>query len=412
MGQAVASSDIIETDTLQQSSDDTTEQSSNSDRTAKKNYLALREFWVGYSGFTPYPGELLKFGRQRLRNDDGQWRDTNIEALNWTFDTTLLKANVGAAERFSEYRTDLKELSPKDKDRQHFYADAAYQWTPGQWIGLRGHHTHDDGKLDYAEPGVASDPLDKRENGDLTWLGIEANSDAYNWRNTNTVNYWASVTGMQGDRDTVNALNADGTRPSNAKRSEDVSGWATDLGIRLRLDPQWQVGAAYARASAEYEQNGLQSNRSNFTGTQSRLHRFGEAFRGEMNNMQSMSLFGSWQLREDYDGQPGVPQVLARRRQQAGGQQRHRRRAEQHRRRDRRDPVQHLPCPLKTARKTWARRWTWSSPSTSRKACCRPRSASRSTNRRPWCAFVPACSNRATLMAARSTRTCIAPLST
>ncbi|MCZ7019258.1 alginate export family protein, partial [Salmonella enterica] len=89
--------------------------------------------------------------------------------------------------------TDLKELSPKDKDRQHLYADAAYQWTPGQWIGLRAHHTHDNGKLDYPEPGVATDSLDKRENGDLTWLGIEANSDAYNWRNTNTVNYWASV---------------------------------------------------------------------------------------------------------------------------------------------------------------------------------------------------------------------------
>ncbi|MFP3632561.1 alginate export family protein, partial [Burkholderia sp. SIMBA_045] len=31
------------------------------------------------------------------------------------------------------------------------------------------------------------------------------------------------------------------------------------------------------------------------------VHRFGEAFRGEMNNTQSATLFGSWQLREDYD---------------------------------------------------------------------------------------------------------------
>ncbi|ERO62146.1 alginate regulatory protein AlgE [Pseudomonas piscis] len=301
MGQAVTSTDVIETDTLQQSSDDASQQSANDDRKAKKNYLALREFWVGYSGFTAYPGEQLKFGRQRLRNDDGQWRDTNIEALNWTFDTTLLRANLGLAERFSEYRTDLKELAPKDKDRLHAYADVAYQWTPGQWVGIRAHHTHDDGKLDYAEPGVASDPLDKKQNGDLTWLGLEANSDAYNWRNTNTVNYWASLTGMRGDRDTVNPLNADGSRPTQAKRGENLNGWATDLGVRLRLDPNWQVGAAYARASAEYEQNGLQSNRSNYTGTRSRVHRFGEAFRGELNNTQTATLFGSWQLREDYD---------------------------------------------------------------------------------------------------------------
>ncbi|MDP1045051.1 alginate export family protein, partial [Klebsiella pneumoniae] len=91
--------------------------------------------------------------------------------------------------------------------------------------------THDNGKLDYPEPGVPTDSLDKRENGDLSWLGIEANSDAYNWRNTNTVNYWASITGMRGDRDKVNALTADGSRPAQAKRSDDVSGWATDLGI-------------------------------------------------------------------------------------------------------------------------------------------------------------------------------------
>jgi len=301
MGQAVTSTDIIETDTLQQSDTEGTQGSNDDGRKSKKNYLAMREFWVGYGGLTPYPGEVLKFGRQRLRNDDGQWRDTNIEALNWTFDTTLLKANIGVAERFSEYRTDLTELAPQDKDRLHVFGDVATQWTPGQWVGLRAHHSHDDGKLDYPTPGEASDTSDKKQNGDLSWVGLEANSDAYNWRNTNPVNYWASVTGMSGDRDTVNPLNADGSRPAEAKRSGDVDGWATDLGVRLRLDPKWQVGAAYARSSADYEQNGLQSNRSNYTGTRARVHRFGEAFRGEMNNMQSATLFGSWMLQDDYD---------------------------------------------------------------------------------------------------------------
>jgi len=83
MGQAVTASDIIETDTLQQA-DASQETSSNDARKPDKSYLALREFWVGYKGLTPYPGEMLKLGRQRLRNDDGQWRDTNIEALNWS----------------------------------------------------------------------------------------------------------------------------------------------------------------------------------------------------------------------------------------------------------------------------------------------------------------------------------------
>ena len=297
MGQAVTSSDIIETDTLQQSD---LEQNSSSDaRKQDKSYLALREFWVGYKGFTAYPGEQLKFGRQRLRNDDGTWRDTNIEALNWTFDTTLLKANVGAAERFSEYRTDLTELAPDDKDRLHLFGDIAAQWTPGQWVGLRAHHSQDDGSLKHQ--GEEVDALEKTQNGDLTWLGIEANSDAYNYRNTHTVNYWASVTGMSGTRDKLATSTVGGRNIAGAKTRDDVDGWATDLGVRLRLDPNWQVGAAYSRASANYQQTGLESNRSNFTGTRSRVHRFGEAFRGEMQNIQSASLFGSWQLRDDYD---------------------------------------------------------------------------------------------------------------
>jgi alginate production protein len=159
MGQAVTSTDIIETDTLQQS--DGAPATSNNDRKTKKNYLAMREFWVGYSGLTPYPGEILKFGRQRLRNDDGQWRDTNIEALNWTFDTTLLQGQRRRRRTLQRIPHRPQRAGAQGQGSPARLRRRAYQWTPGQWVGIRGHHTHDDGKLDYPEPGVASDSLDK-----------------------------------------------------------------------------------------------------------------------------------------------------------------------------------------------------------------------------------------------------------
>ena len=307
MGQAVTATDTIETDTLRQNDDGTTTDTAADGREQDKSYLAMREFWVGYSGLTAYPGEQLRFGRQRLRSDDGMWRDTNIEALNWTFDTTLLKADLGVAQRFSEYRTDLTELAPEDKDRTHLYGNVATQWTPGHWVGVRAHHTHDGGSL--KNPGETVDALDKTRTGDLTWLGLEANSDAYNWRNDHTVNYWGSVTWLTGDRDTLSSQVVGDETVATGKQSGDVNAWATYLGIRLRLDPQWQVGAAYARGSggggddgsSNYEQTGLESNRSNYTGTRSRVHRFGEAFRGELGNLQAATLFASWQLRDDYD---------------------------------------------------------------------------------------------------------------
>ncbi|HEY0285689.1 MAG TPA: alginate export family protein [Pseudomonas sp.] len=308
MGQVVTATDTIQTDPLQQET--TNNQTGQTGQRARgtadsrkvsDSYAALREFWVGYSGFTPYPGEILKFGRQRLRNDDGQWHDVNIEALDWTFDTTLLKAEVGAAQRLSEYRTDLTELDPQDKDRQHLYGDVSYQWAPGHWAGIRGHYSHDDGSLKHQ--CEALDNLDKTSTGDLTWLGLQANSDAYNYRNTNPINYWGSVTWLNGDRDRIGAA-YDATTDqylAGAKDKSNVNGWASDLGLRFRLDPMWQVGGAYSRASKNYEQNGLESNRSNWTGTRSRVHRFGEAFQGEMANVESGSLFASWQLRDEYD---------------------------------------------------------------------------------------------------------------
>ncbi len=307
MGQAVTATDTIETDTLRQNDDGTSTDTAADGREQDKSYLAMREFWVGYSGLTAYPGEQLRLGRQRLRSDDGMWRDTNIEALNWTFDTTLLKADLGVAQRFSEYRTDLTELAPEDKDRTHIYGNVATQWTPGHWVGVRAHHTHDGGSL--KNPGETVDALDKTRTGDLTWLGLEANSDAYNWRNDHTVNYWGSVTWLTGDRDTLSSQVVGDQTVATGKQSGDVNAWATDFGVRLRLDPQWQVGAAYARGSggggddgsSNYEQTGLESNRSNYTGTRSRVHRFGEAFRGELGNLQAATLFASWQLRDDYD---------------------------------------------------------------------------------------------------------------
>ena len=310
MGQAVAASDTIETDSLE--SDRLVADSADvaNVREPDKNYLALREFWVDYAGFTRYPGEHLRLGRQRLRNEDGQWQDTNIEALNWTFDTTLLRANLGAAQRFSDYRTDLDDLAPTDEDRLHVFGDISTQWQPDQWVGIRAHHSRDDGNL--ANPGEPLDALDKRSNGDLTWLGLHANSDAYNFRNQNPVNYWASVTWLTGNLDSIDqGPTLNGQKFAGAQQSTDVDAWATDLGLRLRLDPSWQVGIAYARGSGDgdsagegsgnYRQSGLESNRSAFTGTRSRAHRFGEAFRGELSNLQAATLFGSWQLREDYD---------------------------------------------------------------------------------------------------------------
>ncbi|MCY1394506.1 Alginate production protein AlgE [compost metagenome] len=302
MGQAVAATDTIQTDTLQEDESG----NRNDARERDDSYLALREFWVDYAGLTAYPGEHLRLGRQRLREESGLWQDTNIEALNWTFDTTLLRAHLGAAQRFSEYRTDLDDLAPADEDRTHVFGDISTQWMPHHWVGLRLHHADDSGNL--PDPGEVVDELDKTSTGKLTWLGIEANGDGYDYRSQMPLNYWASATWLTGDRDRLTSAVVNGDRIATGKQSGDVDAWGVDLGLRWNIDEQWKVGGGYARGSGggddgeeQFQQTGLESNRSSFTGTRSRVHRFGEAFRGELSNLQDATLFGSWQLRDDYD---------------------------------------------------------------------------------------------------------------
>ena len=121
------------------------------------------------------------------------------------------------------------------------------------------------------------------------------------------LNYWASATWLTGDRDNLTTTTVDDRRIATGKQSGDVNAFGVDLGLRWNIDEQWKAGVGYARGSGgkdgeeQFQQTGLESNRSNFTGTRSRVHRFGEAFRGELSNLQAATLFGSWQLREDYD---------------------------------------------------------------------------------------------------------------
>src|SRR5690606_1237962 len=175
-------------------------------------------------------------------------------------------------------------------DRLHLYGDIAHQWRPGHWIGANLHHSDDSGHL--PDPGERIDELDKRYTGQLTWLGLNADGDFFNRRSSAPLNYWAQVMWLTGERE------------------HDVEAWGLDLGLRWKLAPNWSIGGGYARGSGggsddfgskQFVQTGLHSNRSNFTGTRSRVHRFGEAFRGELSNIQIASLFASWNLDEQYD---------------------------------------------------------------------------------------------------------------
>lgn len=261
-----------------------------------KSYVGLRELWFEYRGFTSYPGEVLRAGLQRLHDADGQWFDRDIESLRWIFDTTLLQGQFGVAESFYTYRSDGSEPSASLRDRTYVFAGLSRQWAAGHHLGARAIHA-----FDHTDPEreIASNERDpKLSERRYTWIDLYAHNDYYEPSSGPGWSYWADASALIGDRKDFRPATL--TDPA-LQQERDVRGYAGDVGLRWRPPMAFplQVGAAYAFGSGDgngdtqrrYEQTGLHSNRSRFTGTRSPLYRYGEALQPDLSNLHVTSAY-------------------------------------------------------------------------------------------------------------------------
>lgn len=276
--------------------------------TTTDGFVALREAWLDYNGLTDYPGESIRFGRERLKEDSGLWWDDDITLTRWIFDTTLLDATVGVAQKLAELRTDANELPEEEQDIARFFANTRWQWRKDHYLGFLV--THGEGYGDQVEELAArGEPLDEGRDGSLTWAGVSADRDYFDWQSHNTWQYFASVGAVTGS-ESVSV--ADATAASGySARERDVNGWAADLGLRAQLTdtPRWVIGAHGAMASGggdaddsdAFRQTSLESNRSRFTGTRSQVQRFGEAIQPEWSNLKVATLYTAISDRDVWD---------------------------------------------------------------------------------------------------------------
>lgn len=276
--------------------------------TTTNGFFALREAWLDYNGLSSYPGESIRFGRERLKEDSGLWWDDDITLVRWIFDTSLLDSTVGVAQKFAELRTDDNELQDDEQDIGRAFAHTRWQWNKGHYLGFLV--THGQGYGDQAEEYAARGrTVDEGFTDSLTWAALQADRDYFDWHSHDSFQYFASVAGVQGT-DTV--IGTDPGAPSGfSERDRDVSGWAADLGLRAQLldTPRWVVGAHGAVASGggegddsdAFRQTSLESNRSRFTGTRSQVSRFGEAIQPEWSNIQVFTFYTALSDRDTWD---------------------------------------------------------------------------------------------------------------
>lgn len=264
-------------------------------------YAALRELWFEYGGITSYPGEYLRFGRQRIRDYDGLWWDRDVESVRWIFDTTLLQMHLGVAEQFHPFRTDDSELPVSERDRAYVLAGLSQQWRAGHFYGVRATHAFD--HIDLDEEAASSDDDRKLSKRRFTWLGLYAHNGYHDVPEAAGLYYWIQGNYLVGNREDF--VPADPTPPGTPALmlERDVRAWSGDVGFRVRLAAPFAMGVAYAFGqggglddpdeSNTYEQPGLHSNRSRFTGTRSTIYRFNDALQAELSNLRVASAFMS-----------------------------------------------------------------------------------------------------------------------
>lgn len=265
-----------------------------------KAFAGVDELWLGYGTLAGYPGAWLRAGRQRVREEDTEWFDQYLDAVNFNFDTTLLKASLGVANSFNSWRTDNVPLPAQQRDRLYGFGRLYAEWLPYRGIGLRAAHAEDHGTL--PQPGATLDADPKLEDASLTWIGLESDGGLYDRLGGPPFAYALQANWLTGDRSTAVASGREVTAitPRTA-----VSAWAAELAVRQRVSSDFplQLGAALATSSGgglngehQYEQTGAQSNYARYTGTPTLIDRYNGAYRAELGNLSVATVFASWTL--------------------------------------------------------------------------------------------------------------------
>ncbi len=230
-------------------------------------FVGLRQLWLEWGGLTDYPGEALRFGRERLRIDDGLVLDSDIVTARWVWDTTLLKGGVGVAEETGTFRSDEFELPEENQGLRRVYGMLRWQYQYNSF--LSGHVIRTDGS-----DNTVTTPQ-------LTWSGASIDNGYFDFRIRLPWQYYLSAYTVSGHE----------TRDGE---EVDVAGWAVDGGMRWRSQAGLSLGAQLAFTDDRpdgFRQTGLQSNRSYYTGARNRMHRFNEALRADFRNMAVTTLY-------------------------------------------------------------------------------------------------------------------------
>jgi alginate production protein len=252
---------------------------------AAESFVALNEAWVQFNGLTSYPNETLRIGRQLIREDNGDWVGINMDAIRWSFDTTLFRAVASVMYPFSSYRTDDLPVPPVQRDRLYGTLNVGGDWAPEQRIGARVMHASD--RKGLQPPGSTVGENSRLQSGQLTWIGVYANNGYNIPRARQALYYSFDLTYLTGTNFTATAT--DGVI-ANVQRNR-LGAFAGTGALRWKplADVPVSFGTGYTYSSGggdrQYQQSGIHNNNNFFAGNQTLTNRYSNVVRAQLGNL-------------------------------------------------------------------------------------------------------------------------------
>jgi alginate production protein len=263
-----------------------------------------------FRGEALFASPFLAFdgGRFRLQDHKGWLFDTDIEAAQIGYESTLVNARVGIASwlwdgRFGLDFSTLDGDDPVATGSDYLFFEYQYQWRYDHFLGLN--IVFEDYELPDEISGRISDPDDLTVNSELTWLTLET-WGARQFKHFQ-LDYALSLGTVSGDRQFL-LLNQD-SRIDFARDQHLSSGVGWDFKLAARfLENRFALGVGIAggdgdsplqSSSASFVQPQASTNKDNVIGVR-RYRYYGEVLAPKLNNIRIGSVWAGYSFKERF----------------------------------------------------------------------------------------------------------------
>jgi alginate production protein len=276
------------------------------EETDNENFVEVRQAWFEKKNLMGHAPLSLKAGRQRFREERGNWWNRDLDAVKISYNSSLTSGFLAMGQNLSKYRLGSNnDLEKDEKERLRFLGEASHQISKDHALQARFLYEYD-----HSNTPIVGQLFNVKDRDDtdynILWSGLRATgylSPLVN-HNIKKIKYIADIATAIGTEEIVlsQSTATSNIRSFSAVNERDVLGWAFDGRLEAYLDlpydPIFIFGYTYASGddgsgtNNAFRQAGLESNTSLYPENRvaTSLRQYGEVLRPELSNIHILNM--------------------------------------------------------------------------------------------------------------------------